>query len=471
MKILYISQRYPYPPDRGDRIPTFNHIKHLSRSHQVHVASLVTAKDEMANVGAFSEWAASSIVEHQPRWKSFLGKVRAFLDGRPLSLGHYRNPELVRRVEEHIGKEKIDAVVVFSSSMAQYVEPFRDLVRIMNFCDLDSQKWADLARVSPWPRSWIYRREARLLLEYERKIAADFDRSCTVTEQEATLFRRLVPGRPVTVLANGVDHGYFGTLPWKPEGLRVVFVGVMDYEPNVEAVGFFATEVWPKVLERHPDAEFAIVGSRPNLKVRSLAMRPGVRVTGSVPDVRSYLASATLVVVPLKVARGIQNKILEAMSAGVPVLTTPLAAQGISAESESILFTAERNAGSFAAKTLELLADAPATREKAAAARAFVQKHFSWNATGEVLEGILSVAGKRVAPVAKPEVAHTAIAGNGAGVPEQALEAAAKAEAAEPVERKPEPAEPKAEALGEKQDSAKTGSAQAPPGKSASPNP
>lgn len=392
MKLLYLSQRFPYPPNRGDRIPTFNHIKYLSRRHQVHVSSLITAVDEMKYVGAFSEWAVSTTVERQPRWKSFLGKMHAFLCGEPLSIGHYRNTALMARVRDVIEKEKIEAVIVFSSSMAQYVEPLHNLVRIMNFCDLDSQKWADLSKVSRWPRSWIYRREARLLLDYEKKVASSFDCSCTVTEQEAVLFRRLIPGVDVQVLANGVDHGYFEAVQWNPSAIRLVFVGVMDYEPNVEAVTFFATEVWPKVRERHPDAEFTIVGSRPNAKVRSLAGRPGVYVTGMVADVRSYLASATLVVVPLKVARGIQNKILEAMAAGVPVLTTPLAAFSISPEFDRILFTADRSGEPFTAKVLELLEDGQAGKDLAKAAQAFVQQNFSWTRTGQILDDILCTA-------------------------------------------------------------------------------
>ncbi|MDB5103938.1 MAG: family PEP-CTERM/XrtA system glycosyltransferase [Fibrobacteres bacterium] len=402
MKILYLSQRFPYPPNRGDRIPTFNHIKHLSRHHQVHVSSLITDADEMKHVGAFSEWAASSTVELQPMWKSFLGKVRAFFRGEPLSIGHYRNPVLHRRVRELIEREKIEAVIVFSSSMAQYVEPFTGIVRIMNFCDLDSHKWADLSKVSRWPRSWIYRREARLLLSYERKIAGSFDCSCTVTEQEAALFRRLIPGPDVRVLANGVDHEYFEAIPWNPSEIRLVFVGVMDYEPNAEAVHFFANEVWPRIRAKHPHAEFTIVGSRPNAKVRALAEKTGVRVTGQVPDVRTFLASATLVVVPLKVARGIQNKILEAMAAGVPVLTTPLAAFGISPESGNILFTAERKGPAFTAKVLELLGNPQATRDMARSAQNFVQQNFSWAHTGQVLEDIILAAKEKSKPIPVP---------------------------------------------------------------------
>jgi sugar transferase (PEP-CTERM/EpsH1 system associated) len=390
MKILYLSQRFPYPPDRGDRIPVFNHIKHLSKLHKVHVASLIGSRDELRHVEGMKEWATSVTVEYQPRWKSALGKVAAWFTGRTLSQGHYWNRKLHARLADLIKKEGIEAVVVFSSSMAQYVEPYPQLIRIMNFCDLDSQKWAQLSLTTLWPKSWIYRREASLLLEYERKIAASFDSSCVVTENEAKLFNDLIPGVPVPVLANGVDHAFFGAVEWKPVDLQLTFVGVMDYEPNAEAVEFFVKEAWPEISRRHPGARFTIVGSKPTSRVQALAKTPGVTVTGFVPDVRPYLSASTLVVVPLKVARGIQNKILEAMAAGVPVATTPAAAGGLPASAHEALFIVDRaDAGDFSKRLSELLTQREAMQDRARKARTFVQTNYSWTRTGEVLENLL----------------------------------------------------------------------------------
>ncbi|MEO7775879.1 MAG: TIGR03087 family PEP-CTERM/XrtA system glycosyltransferase, partial [Fibrobacteria bacterium] len=314
MKILYIAQRLPYPPNRGDRIPTFNHIRQLSKTHSVHVASLLEGPHEAEYVSKLSDWAASVTVEIQGPARRWSGMVRSLLTGRPLSLGHFRNPRLQARIRELIRDRGIEAVVVFSSSMAQYVEAEAGLIRVMNFCDMDSQKWSDLSPRANLFKSWIYRREARLLLGYERLIANSFTASCVVTESEADLFRSLIPGGRVSVVANGVELERFSELARKPAECDLAFVGMMDYGPNIEAVIFFVERIWPLVRKRHPRARFTIVGARPTREVKALAETEGVTVTGFVEDVRDYLATATLVVVPLEVARGIQNKILEAMA-------------------------------------------------------------------------------------------------------------------------------------------------------------
>jgi sugar transferase (PEP-CTERM/EpsH1 system associated) len=296
----------------------------------------------------------------------------------------------LKKVRDLVRREGIEAAVVFSSSMAQYVESFGTMIRVMNFCDLDSQKWADLAAGAPWFRRWLYRREADLLLEYERRIAAAFSSSCVVTENEAVLFRKLIPGTPVQVLPNGVDHDYFGTIERMSVGLRFAFIGVMDYEPNVEAVEYFCREVWPHIVSRFPSGRFSIVGSRPNRRVSALAGVTGVTVTGMVPDVRAYLATATMVVVPLKVARGIQNKVLEAMAAGVPVLATPASVSGLPDSAREVLFIADRSKpGAFLGKISEMLDNRQAMEARATEAQAFVQAHYSWEKSGRILESLL----------------------------------------------------------------------------------
>ncbi len=390
MEILYLSQRFPYPPDRGDRIATFHHIRSLSRHHRVHVAALLDSRRDAAKRREMLQWAATVTVERQTRWNYFWGKVRALCSGQPLSLGHFFNRRLRARIRRLVAAERIDAVVVFSSSMAPYVERLPKLRRVMDFCDLDSKKWEDLALRSRGWRRRIYRREARLLLAYEKKIARAFDVSCVVTENEAALFRTLIPNVPVALLPNGVDCDYFGALPRSPAAApRFTFIGVMDYEPNAEAAVFFCAEVWPRLRQRLPQAEFYLVGSRPNRPVLALARNSGVTVTGFVPDVRPYLAASTLVVVPLQVARGVQNKILEAMAAGVPVLASPAAAAGLPEEARAAMFVADREPEAFLQGLLGALADPEARRLKAEAAQRFVRAHVSWDETGRILETLL----------------------------------------------------------------------------------
>lgn len=394
MKILYIAQRLPYPPNRGDRIPTFNHIRFLSRHHTVHVASLLESEQEMEYVAKLTDWAETVTVELQGLKLRWSGMVRALLDGRPLSLGHFRNEAFAEKVQTLIREKGIEAVVVFSSSMAQYVESNRDLVRVMNFCDMDSQKWDDLSSHSGLFKKWIYRREARLLLEYERTIARSFSANCVVTENEADLFRALVPGGKVSVVANGVELERFSEKARAPAEHELAFVGVMDYGPNIEAVAWFTEHIWPRVRERHPSARFNIVGARPTREVKALGRIEGVTVTGFVNDVRDYLSTATLVVVPLAIARGIQNKILEAMAAGAPVLTTPVAAKGLPEGARDTLFVHSREAEPFLRTVLELLADREALRARAKAAQEFVRDHCTWESNVDILEDLILDAGK-----------------------------------------------------------------------------
>jgi sugar transferase (PEP-CTERM/EpsH1 system associated) len=390
MKLLYLCQRIPYPPDRGDRIPVFHHIKHLRQNHEVVVGSLAHTGTRKNAEDLQRELGIRIIAPDHSAFQRSKEMLRALLKRMPLSLGYFRNPELRTQIDEEFSKDPFDAIIVFSSSMAPYVERFKTIPRIMHFCDVDSQKWASMAKRSHGLTRWIYGRESRILLEYERTIAADFSVSCVVSQNEADLFRSHIPGIPVQVIENGVDVEYFASVPRKPEGLKIIFVGVMDYPPNVEAVSFFATKVWEDIRAAYPQARFVIVGSRPSKKVQDLAKIPGVDVTGYVPDIRTYLSAATISIAPLAIARGVQNKILEAMAAGVPVLTTPAVAKGLPPGAERFVFTAERETESFASRLLELLKDGIARDEKAQEAQRFVKQYCTWENKLKALDGLLA---------------------------------------------------------------------------------
>lgn len=390
MKLLYLCQRIPYPPDRGDRIPVFHQIKHLRQSHEIIVGSLAHPGTRKNAEDLQRELGIKVIAPDHYSSQRVKEMFRAFLKGMPLSLGYFWNPKLRTCLDREFSKDKIEAVIVFSSSMAPYVEGFKSIPRIMHFCDVDSQKWASMAKNSLGLKRWIFARESKTLLEYERRIASQFSASCVVSQNEAALFREHIQGIPVHVIENGVDVEYFAAVPRKPDGLIIVFVGVMDYEPNIEAVSFFATTVWPNIRAAYPDARFRIVGSRPSRKVRALTKIPGIEVTGYVPDIRTYLSSATVSIAPLAIARGVQNKILEAMAAGVPVLTTPAVAKGLPQGAEQLIFIAERETESFASRLLELLKDGIARDEKAQEAQRFVKQYCTWENKLKALDSLLA---------------------------------------------------------------------------------
>ncbi len=397
MKILYLSQRFPFPPDRGDRITVYNHIRRLSQSRQVYSASLAELKSDLPKIPQFKSESVEPVAAGHTRANSYAGMVRAFLTGKPLTLGFYYNRKLALTVRRLYETAPPDVAIAFSSSMAQYLEPYPETPRIIHFCDLDSQKWADLAEQSAGLKKLIYRREAKLLLRYEREIAARFSASCVVTQREADLFNRLVPGVAVHVIENGVDYEYWQGVKRNPTAGLISFVGVMDYPPNVEAVVFFARNILPRIREKAPDATFVIVGSRPSQEVLRLQSLPGVSATGFVQDVRPYLAQSSLVTAPLAVARGIQNKVLEAMAAGAPVLATPQAAAGLPPEGRQRIDVAPRDAESFAAAATRILSDPAAAEAKARKAAGYIKDSYCWKEKVRPLEELIdAVVGEKL---------------------------------------------------------------------------
>jgi sugar transferase (PEP-CTERM/EpsH1 system associated) len=290
-----------------------------------------------------------------------LRSLSALGANRALSLDYYRDAGLHAWVEAILQTEPICRVLVFSSAMAQYAEHAQLTRRVVDFVDVDSDKWRQYSEKKMWPVNWLYRREGRQLLRYERQVARDFDASLFVSPPEAQLFRELAPEstHKIGFFSNGVDTDYFSPEhsfpnPYPTDELAIAFTGAMDYWPNVDAVQWFAQEIFPTVRAQHPHAHFYIVGARPSPQVQALASLPGVHVTGTVADVRPYLAHAGIAVAPLRVARGIQNKVLEAMAMAKCVIVSPQALEGIDAVAGRELMVAE-NAEQFSTMTAGLL--------------------------------------------------------------------------------------------------------------------
>jgi sugar transferase (PEP-CTERM/EpsH1 system associated) len=377
--ILYLVHRIPYPPNKGDKIRSFNLLKYLAESHRVFLGAFVDdAKDWQYRPDVEGYCAETCLLPLNPT-SGKLKSLAGFLTGEALSLPYYRDGRMQAWVDTVL-KRDIGAILVFSSAMAQYVEKQESVRRVIDFVDVDSDKWRQYAEKKSGLARWIYRREAERLFAYDRRIANSFDHSLFVSEQEAGLFTSLAPetASRVSGVENGVDTAYFHDSgdfhnPY-PEGADVlVFTGAMDYWANVDAVTWFADEVFPGILGRVPTARFFVVGARPTEAVRALGRREGVTVTGAVKDIRPYLAHAKLAVAPLRIARGIQNKILEAMAMGKPVLASSAAMEGIEAGGLPAAVTAESPAEWCEA--VASLLDRPAG---AAGNREFVERRYSW---------------------------------------------------------------------------------------------
>jgi sugar transferase (PEP-CTERM/EpsH1 system associated) len=385
--LLMLVHRIPYPPNKGDKIRSYHLFQHLARHYRVHLATFVDDADDWQHVPRLEAMAASC---HFAPLKPKLARVRslgALLANRSLSLDYYRDAGLKRWVDDTVRREGITRIVVFSSAMAQYAEAWPDATRVVDFVDVDSDKWRQYAEKKSWPMSMLYAHEARQLLAYERRVARECDAALFVSEPEAALFRTLAPESAARTghFSNGVDTVYFSPggaypSPYAAEGgapvQALVFTGAMDYWPNIDAVTWFAREVLPAVRARHPQAVFYIVGARPASEVQQLAGLPGVVVTGTVPDVRPYVAHAALCVAPLRIARGIQNKVLEAMAMARTVVVSPQALEGIQAEPGRELLLAA-DAPSFAAAVNQAL-DRP-DPALGLAARATVEQLYGWS--------------------------------------------------------------------------------------------
>ncbi len=378
MKVVYLCQRVPYPPDRGDRITTWHFLQHLlARGAEVHLGCFAE-EDRDAEAVAFLRSRCAEVVAPRldRRWRR-LTSLRGLLTGEALTLPFFRSRELTRAVAGWC-RTPPDLIHVYSSSMAQFALPVRARAKLMQFAELDSDKWAQYAATSGPLGRWIYGREARRLLAFEDHVARNFDSSVVVSDVEREMFQQRIPGVVPSVLPNGVDVEHFTS---QGDGERhphtCVFTGVMDYEPNVDGVCWFVASCWPDLRQRFPDARLLVVGSRPTPRVQALASVPGVTVTGRVPTTPPWFDRAAVAIAPLRLARGVQNKVLEAMSMGLPVVSSPQAAQGLGAVPPGTLTLAD-GAEATVAGVAALFAAPEVARAMGVAAAAWVRETWRW---------------------------------------------------------------------------------------------
>ena len=391
--LLFLAHRLPYPPNKGDKVRSHAFLRHLSARHRVFLGTFVDDPADWLHLEALKRMCAGLHVEPIVPWRRRLASLASLTGAEPASLAYFRSARLEEWVRGTVRDERIERAFVFSSPMAQYVLdlPLRACV---DFVDLDSAKWAEYALRRAWPASAVYRREAERLLDYESMVASRADSSLFVTDEER---RRLVAHAPATAervatVANGVDSDYFSPTrqfdsPFAAGEQAIVFTGAMDYWPNIDAAVWFAREVLP-LIRRHRATRFYVVGMNPHPAVRALAGDPAVTVTGRVADVRPYLSHAAVVVAPLRVARGIQNKVLEAMAMAKPVVASTACAGGLSARA-GFEFDAAADAPSFAKAVLAAM-EGERAHALGANGRAWVLRHYTWRSSFAALDRLLA---------------------------------------------------------------------------------
>ncbi len=384
-EILFLAHRVPFPPDRGDKIRAYNLLKYLAGRTRVHLATFADDRRDLNVRDDLGKAIGSRAVvwRGKPTW---LAAVQALLTGQPVSITAFASAAMHRAVADVLARRPIDTIVAFSSQMAQYIPVETKARVVIDFCDVDSAKFAEYGRTAGGLKGWMMRREAKLLLAHDRAVAERADASLFISPAEAQVFADATELSDLHVLENGID-----TAKFDPAGKfavveggndLIVFTGQMDYAPNIEAVVWFAEDILPLVRVQRPDARFAIVGRNPTPVVTALAKLPedqrfdlNLTDIAEVADVRGWLAAAAVVVAPLKLARGVQNKVLEAMAMARPVVASAAAAEGID---HAGTIRVGVDAETLAAGIVTLLTDRDQAAKLGAAARARVIERYGW---------------------------------------------------------------------------------------------
>ena len=394
--ILYLVHRLPYPPNKGDKITSFNLLKYLSKRYKIYLACFIDDQEDWQyaeHVESFCE--DSCFIDLHPKQAKILS-IRGLFTGEALSIPYYRSKKLQSWVDTAITQNNIDSVLIFSGVMAQYVSGKleSDIRTVLDLEDVDSDKWRLYAKDHQWPMSWLYQRESERLFAFEKAMADEFDVTVLVSKEEADFFKQLAPALSDKIVnrVQGVDSEFFSLEhhydnPYPDNALVLTFTGAMDYWPNVNAAVWFAKQVFPEIKKHFKQAIFYIVGMNPTDEVLQLADTQTIFVTGSVDDVRPYIAHSALTVVPLRLARGIQNKVLEAMAMERPILATSNALQGIVSFPDFTPLVAD-DEKTLAEGAIAILSGAIKQDEKAG--RVCVLEHYNWDTNLRRIELLLT---------------------------------------------------------------------------------
>ncbi|MDY0131708.1 MAG: TIGR03087 family PEP-CTERM/XrtA system glycosyltransferase [Desulforegulaceae bacterium] len=384
--ILFLAHRIPYPPNKGDKIRSFNEIKFLSKDNKVDLIAFV---DDPKDYGYNRELKKYCNKVKIIKLNKIISKITGlifFILGKSISEGYFFNFKYKKSLGVFLKENKYDKIICFSSVMGQYLidEKLEKIELIMDFCDLDSDKWIQYSKSFKFPLNLVFEKEAKRVLALEKKINKKFNSSIFISVSEAKLFKKYYPdAKKIKIVPNGVDYKYFDKDKVKPfkkpaDTIRIMFSGAMDYYPNIEAVEWFAQDIFPKIRKEISNVEFMIVGRNPEKKVRQLEKIKGIKVTGFVDDIRIYYKSADICVAPLLIARGVQNKVLEAMAMAKPVVATSNAIEGIDLEINKDCHLAD-SAEKFAELVVNLIKNKDLREMLGTNARNYITSNHNWD--------------------------------------------------------------------------------------------
>tara|TARA_R110000751_G_scaffold3930_5_gene18522 strand:- start:54474 stop:55688 length:1215 start_codon:yes stop_codon:yes gene_type:complete len=404
VNILILSHRVPFPPNKGEKIRTFHQIQHLSElGHQIHLFSPYEDPAELAYFAALGESLCQSVTATPLQNKAIRLSI-GLIKGQSMSVANFYDKSLQQQFDQFLSVNNVDAIICSASSMAEYVFNSTVLNRldakpllIMDFMDVDSDKWGQYQQSSRFPMSWVYAREQRLLAHYERQIVKEFDASYLIAQAEVTLFnQKVIKSDKVHVMGNGLDTSVFYPPKVKQPNPAPVFLftGVMDYKPNEDAVIWFVNSCWPSIIGEHPNARFIIAGMNPSADIKQLAQDKSIEVTGFVEDILPYYHQADIFVAPFRLARGVQNKVLQAFACALPVISTPMGAEGILCQTgQDIVIAATPE--EFVSQANRLISQPELSQSIGQSALQLIQSHYSWQGQLQPLVNLLGTKDKQ----------------------------------------------------------------------------
>jgi sugar transferase (PEP-CTERM/EpsH1 system associated) len=375
-RVLLLTHRVPYPPDRGDRIRCWHLLQQLAKSADVSLAATADEPIAPETRDKLDFHCEQVCLVRLPRWKRLSAAAAALTTGTSISEAAFHSRALAGVIDNWHRQNAFDAVVVYCSSMFPYVERWSDVPKLVDLIDVDSAKWQSYAESAGIVKRRLFAREAKLVARLERRIVASEAAIALTTAREASLLRRSCPQAEPLVVTNGVDCDYFRTRQPSTPG-RIVFTGVLNYHPNMQGILWFVQQVWPRLLQACPSMTLEIVGRSPTAAIRRLNGKSNIAVVADVPDVRPYLAQAEIIIAPLHIARGIQNKALEAMAMQRAVVVSPAVASGLSAKPREHFLVAD-DAPQWVEQLTKLHRHEELRDRIAAQARRYVETHHHW---------------------------------------------------------------------------------------------
>ncbi|MEJ2741653.1 MAG: TIGR03087 family PEP-CTERM/XrtA system glycosyltransferase [Gammaproteobacteria bacterium] len=397
MNILVVTQRLPYPPNKGEKIRTYHQIKWLcEQGHQITVACPIGMQEEWADLATLKQQLGIAVIAGLLPNK-VLRLLRGLLRGSSMSEAYFYSPALIKAIQEVIENNDFELILLSASSLLPYAKALSQPI-LMDFMDIDSDKWAQYAERASLPMSWVYRRESRKIAELEYAAVQRAQACFLISDVEIALFKRRISANNIYRLGNGIDTTLFYPAS---TGLReqcsddpiLLFVGAMDYTPNIDAMIWFAEAVWVKFRRKYPQATLIIAGMNPSSRIQALGRMPGVEVTGFVMDILPYFHRADVFIAPFRIARGVQNKVLQAFACGLPTVSTRVGVEGIACQENEHYVQAE-TADDFVDGIACLLEDTLARRRLSRNAMNLIREHYSWDAQLSVLGDHVETCGQ-----------------------------------------------------------------------------